>query len=92
MSTTSIRNQIKRLLEDLPNSDVDSRPIVTIAPATWPEDAFDAYLEACAAGNRERKYDLIEQQTGQRPSDRPDEIVIITVQMDRDLVEAGVVV
>lgn len=91
MTTKNLQRQVRDLLESLPVPPADSRPLMIIASSTWPDDVLDRYLMACAADDRDTQYALIEQQTGQRPSERPDEVVIINVQIDRDLVGVEVV-
>jgi hypothetical protein len=81
MNTRSLRNEIGRLRESLPEQSVDDLPIVSIHPDQWPPAAAAAYWAADAADDDEEQRRLIRENTGQEVSRRPHGINLIVIRV-----------
>lgn len=77
---TSITRRVDRLSRSI-RVVADDRPIITIDLDTWSEGDVDAFE---AAASREERDAIVERVTGQQPSCRDDEVVLIVVPAATD--------
>lgn len=71
MSTAANRRRIEQLKASLPVPEEPGASLYSIHPQSWPPDAMRAYEQAKEAGDLERQFQVIEQETGVRMRRNP---------------------
>ncbi len=65
--------ELKLAIPPLPDA---GEPLMIVHPDEWPADVQADYWAAQDAGNTERRFQILEVQTGTRPSRHPEALVI----------------
>ena len=76
MTSKSQLKQLQELKLAIPSPPDAGEPLMIVHPEHWPEDAQADYRAARDAGDIERSFQILEAQTGQRPSRNPPAYVV----------------